>query len=505
VLSDVRGVHFPVSVGELPNGNAVVFALRDSTLLAGLSVPSEPGPLLAIRDNPHDPYGKLLILTGDRPEDLLEAARSLTINGRMPRAASVRPPAVTAPAGQAYEAPRWLHADKPSAIGAYTTDERLKLQGTGSINLYFRLPPDLFLRARQSVPLLLKYEYSGVPEGSQAALHVRLNGKDIDSIQLKPASTPFEESEIVRLPTGNLLAYTNTLTVDFYFERGAPPQNVRPSFAIHRDSSLDLRGIPHSVVLPRLELFADAGYPFTEWPDLARTAVIMPAAPTPAEYETLLDMTGFFGAQTGALATGLTVTGMDHLNQVGEKDLVLIGTPDSQPLLSEWSGRMPVVLSGPETRVNEIAESTQWLHLEWPFRKYDSIRLRRSFAGGATIDALVASFVSPLRPDRLVVAIIPSGADAIGAVRALFTPSERQGPVYGGVAISKNGRFESFLVGMLAYHAGEVNRYQYTIVRLIENYWLIPLLILLLALMIVAWVRWSTERVAERRLVTWET
>ena len=153
-----------------------------------------------MRDNPRDPYGKLLIITGDTSEDLVEAARLLTSNRQMPRAANVGISTVSVPASRPYGAPRWLDADKPSAIGTYTTDERLKLQGTGSINLYFRLPPDLFLRARQSVPLLLKYSYGGAPEGSSAALHVRLNGKDIDSIQLKPASAPVEESEIFRLP-----------------------------------------------------------------------------------------------------------------------------------------------------------------------------------------------------------------------------------------------------------------------------------------------------------------
>jgi len=503
VLSDIRGVHLPVSVGELRNGNAVVFALRDSKLLAGLSLPSGQGPLLAIRDNPHDPYGKLLIVTGDNSEDLLEAARSLTSVRWMPHVANVRAAhVVPAPARQAYDAPRWLQADRPSVIGAYTTDERLKLQGTGSITLYFRLPPDLFLRARQSIPLLLKYEYGGVPKGSPAALHLRLNGTDIDSIQLKPATTPVELSEVVRLPTGSLQEFTNTLTVDFYFARDTPPPNVRPSFAIHRDSSLDLRGIPHSVVLPRLELFAHAGYPFTEWPDLSRTAVIMPTAPTPDEYETLLDMAGFFGAQTGALASRLTVSGTDHLDRVQEKDLVLIGTPASQPLLSEWASRMPLELTGQVLRVHETEMSTRLLHPEWPFRETDAGHLRRLAGGGASVDALVESFVSPLRTDRAVVAIDPSGSSAMDAVRLLFTPSERQGPVYGGVAVSHNGRFESFLVGTLAYHAGELDSYQYTMVRLIECYWLIPLIVILLALIIVTWVRWTTERVAAQRLET---
>jgi cellulose synthase (UDP-forming) len=505
VLSDVRGVHFPVSVDALPDGNAVVFALRDSPLLAGLSLPSERGPLLAICDNPRDLYGKLLIVTGDHSADLLQAARSLSSDSQLLRGATVYPPKIQLPARQAYDAPRWLQADKPFAIGSYTTDERLKLQGTGSINLYFRLPPDLFLRARQSVPLLLKYQYSGTPKGSPAALHVRLNGKDIDSVHLKPASSPVEESEVFRLPTGSLLAYANTLTVDFYFERNVLAPNVRPSFAIHRSSSIDFRGIPHSVVLPRLELFADAGFPFTQWPDLSRAAVVMPNTPTPADYEMLLDMAGFFGAQTGALASGLSVTDADHLEPVQGKDLVLIGSPDSQPLVSKWGAKMPLVASGVDMRVNESAAWTLLLHPEWPFREYDGGRLQHWVSEGASLDVLVESFVSPLRPDRLVVAIVPCGPGAMDAVRALFTPSERQGPVFGGVAVSRNGRFESFLVGTLAYHAGEIDRYQHGMVFLIEYYWLLPPLVLVLAAAIAVWVRRSTERIAQRRLAALET
>ena len=505
VASDVRGVHFPVSVGEFPNGNALVFALRSSPLLAGLSLPSVSGSLLVVRDNPHDPYGKLLIFTGKDSNDLLEAARTLTSSSWMPHVDSLRGHSTPLPAARPYGAPRWLQTDRPSAIGSYTTDEHLKLQGTGSINLYFRLPPDLFLRAHQSVPLLLRYEYGGAPEGARPALHVRLNGQDIDSIQLQAASAPVEGAETIRLPTGSLLPYTNELTVDFYFERNIPATKIRPSFAIRRNSSLDLRGLPHSVVLPRLELFADAGYPFTEFPDGSRTAVIMPSAPTPVEYETLLDMAGFLGAQTGALATGLTVAGPNDLDQVREKDLVLIGTTASQPLLSEWASDMPVDLSGTDMRVNDAPESTLLLHPAWPFRNYDGRRLRRLLGGGANLDALAESFESPLRSDRVVVAIVPSGSNAIEAVRALFTPSERQGPVYGGVAISRNGRFESYLVGTLAYHTGELDRFQYTTILLFENYRVIPLIVLLLALIIVAWVRWSTERVAAERLATWET
>ncbi len=510
VLSDVRGVHFPVSVGQFPNGNALVFASRGSSLLDGLALPSAPGPMLAMRDNPRDPYGKLLIITGDHAGDLLEAAKALAGARWFPHVDSIRahggPPAARAQ----YDAPRWLRADAPAAIGAYTTAAHMRLQGAGSINVYFRLPPDLFLSAHQSVPLLLKYRYSGAPEDSEPALNVRLNGDNIETIQLEPAVGLVEGSAIFRLPTGSLQPYVNTLTVDFYFGGNASASNLRPTFEVDRDSMLDLRGLPHSVVLPRLELFADAGYPFTEWPDCGRTAVVMPDSPTPAEYETLLDMAGFFGAQTGALATGLEVVGPDNLENnldlTQQKDLVLIGSPASQPLISDWAGNMPLDLSGRGMRVNQASESTLLLNPEWPFREYDSTRLQSLLTGGATnANLFLESFLSPLHSNRAVVAVIPTGPNAVGAVRALFTPSERQGPVYGGVAIAQNGQFESFLVGPQAYHAGNFNRYQFVAVLLFEHYRLIPLLLLILSLVIVAWLRLFTERVAKRRLATFVT
>jgi hypothetical protein len=182
----------------------------------------------------------------------------------------------------------------------------------------------------------------------------------------------------------------------------------------------------------------------------------------------------------------------------------MIGTLDSQPLLSKWADRMPLALSGLDMHVNQEPVWNLLLHPEWPFRAYDGGRLQRSLGDGANLDVLVETFVSPLRPDRLVVAIVPRGSRAIDGVRALFTPSERQGPVYGGVAVSHDGRFQSYLVGTLAYHAGDLDRFQYATVLLIEHYWLIPPVVLVLAVVIAAWMRRSTERVAEGRLATTE-
>src|SRR5207244_12145145 len=77
IFSDFRGARFPVTVGELPTGNAVVLALCNSELAASLSLPPRTGPLLAVRDDPRDTYGKSLLLAATRTEDLLLAACAL--------------------------------------------------------------------------------------------------------------------------------------------------------------------------------------------------------------------------------------------------------------------------------------------------------------------------------------------------------------------------------------------------------------------------------------------
>src|SRR5258708_12065879 len=99
----------------------------------------------------------------------------------------------------------------------YTSDERLKLKSAGSINIYFRLAPDLFLAARQSVPLLLKFGYAGVAHDTRAALHVRLNGQAVDSIRLAPAPTSVERAQTAQLPTVRLPPSIHTLTPHLSF------------------------------------------------------------------------------------------------------------------------------------------------------------------------------------------------------------------------------------------------------------------------------------------------
>jgi hypothetical protein len=176
----------------------------------------------------------------------------------------------------------------------------------------------------------------------------------------------------------------------------------------------------------------------------------------------------------------------------------LLGTPANQPLFSEWQSEMPVGVSTDGMHVNRSPAPNRILYPEIPFRDRDWDGLAQLLANARQPDLIVQDFVSPLNAERSVVAILTPSKPA--EVAALFMPATREGPVYGGVTILENGHFHSFLVGSRTYHSGQLTRYQYAMVLAFENYRLIPFLVLLLAFVVGAWLRRSTEAVAARRL-----
>ncbi len=85
--------------------------------------------------------------------------------------------------------------------------------------------------------------------------------------------------------------FSNTMMMQFIFllaKKGrcedTAPYNLKG--AVLKDSYLDIRDIPHWAVMPNLELFSNAGYPFTRRADLTDTAVVLPDTPGPEEIET---------------------------------------------------------------------------------------------------------------------------------------------------------------------------------------------------------------------------
>lgn len=170
-------------------------------------------PAIAMRDNPSDPYGKVLVLTGENPDQILIAARALTL-GRFQRdtdeAAALSD--VLPPPRSLYDAPKWLQAGTSVRIAENAAPGLLKA-GTGNqAKLYFRLAPDLYFGSHASVPLKLGYRLSNVPAGARAQIRITLNGVFVAHRELQIHSSPELQSQSFGIPSV-LLYPSNTLTV----------------------------------------------------------------------------------------------------------------------------------------------------------------------------------------------------------------------------------------------------------------------------------------------------
>lgn len=478
VAAERRDVRFPVSIGRLPDGNGIVIARHGSTLASSLSLSGRS--VAEVRSHPATGGGRLLVIGGAASPEILSAAQSFVarqLEGRGARASGDR--SDRSDAGR--EAPRWLSSREPVPLAAGLGAERIRIDGHGVIQVPFRIPPDLVLAARQAVPLRLRFSYGGATTEPFALLRIRVNGRDVDGIRLAPSAGAMTRDETVWLPTAQLRPYLNTLTVEA--DLGPRVHSAVSRFvAIDGQSTIDVRGLPHSIVLPRLDLMVDAGYPFTAVADLSRTAIVLSNAPTAAEYETVLNVARLFAAQTGTPASGVTIVDAAHADTVKDKDLLVLGTPAAQPLFARWANAMPLAFTSGETWINRQAGSSSWWSARWPFQRRDRERLARLVGAGYTFDSVIEQFESPFRSDRSVVALV--SGDAHGETTASAFTAARSGTIDGGVAVARNGRFESFRLAVAPFRAGEPDAADRLLVAVIDESWTIPVLVLLIALVI---------------------
>src|SRR6185312_2158087 len=146
ILNEDHGARFPVTVGSIPAGNAIVISENAADLPAALGVTAGGGATIAIRTNPNDPYSKVLVLTGENADDLLTATKTLPLSaGQLAGAtANVKQPRETK-SRQPDDAPRWLSTEKLTTLGELANQTELQGVGDVPLGVYFRIPPDLYL------------------------------------------------------------------------------------------------------------------------------------------------------------------------------------------------------------------------------------------------------------------------------------------------------------------------------------------------------------------------
>jgi cellulose synthase (UDP-forming) len=515
VIAKSRPLHFPVSMGTLPKGNVVLFVDKPSALPSGLDVDVH-GPLLAVRTNPNDTYGKVLVIAGTDPDQLLIAARALAVGNTFLQGQTIQVSNFQLPdARAADDAPLWMRTDRISNFADYGESPQLQSDGSGPLPVYLRVPPDLYYSDRQNLPMHLDYRYNAVSLANTSTLRITANGTMVNELPLPHENQPKKElSYNVSVPITGMRPFANTFLFNFYFQvaktgncQDTPPINLQG--ALLRSSYLDIRGLRHWAALPNLELFANAGFPFTRFADLSQTRIVLPPAPTPEETALYLTLMAYFSEQTGYPALRATVGDSSALKQ--DADYLILGTPSDQPAFAELKDKLPVTVredgysvQGTEGIFSAI-EHAWWQVAEmrpnwWWKLEQSTQRSGLLNSMGQTPDALIQGIESPWGSNRSIVAITYRGDDSATQLATAFWKASESGDMSESVSVLHGSSFNSYRLGDRYYHVGHLPWWDRVHYWLREFPWFIVVLTFVLGLFLVPWVSARLDRVAKERL-----
>jgi cellulose synthase (UDP-forming) len=516
VIAKSRPLSFPVSIGgTLPKGNIVLFIDNASAMPAGLNI-ATGGPVVAVRTNPADAFGKVLVIAGEDPEQLLTAARAIAVGNTMLQGNTAR---ITdfqlPPARQTDDAPLWLRTDRTLPLWDYSQNAELQSDGSGPLPVYLRIPPDIYYGDRQNLPLQLDYRYNAISLANASTLRVSANGALVNELPLPHQNNPKRTlSYNVAVPIVNMRPFANTFLFNFYFQiakmgncQDTPPINLQG--AILRSSYLDLGNLKHWAEMPNLELFANAGFPFTRFADLSQTRIVLPQTPGPEEMGLYLSLLAYFGEQTGYPA--LRVTVVDSSGLASDADYLVIGTPSDQPAFEQLNGQLPVAVRGEGLSIKDTdgffasIQHAWWqvaqMRPNWWWRTGQTKErdgLLESL--GQFPDTLLEGIESPWNSSRSVVTITLRNEDTAAPFAAAFWKSSMSGDIGQSVSVLHGDEFTSYRLGDKFYHVGSMPWWSYVRYSLRAFPWLIVVLTFVLGLFIVPWVKMRLDGRSKARL-----
>jgi cellulose synthase (UDP-forming) len=369
-------------------------------------------------------------------------------------------------------------------VGEFASGEQLRVVGAGATSLYFRLPPDLHYANHSGIPLRLNVRLGGLTAGTGVRMGIRLNGTVVEHRDFRAAGASMVLRETVRLPVPHLYP-RNTLTVEFSYDGKGPTVPIEA--VILRDSGIDITGIAQFVRMPRLDLLAAAGFPFTRMADLSGTAVVLPSRPTPEQIGLYLGLMGFFGAQTGIPALRVSVADPDRVEDVAAKDLLVLGSGQDQPLFSRWAHWLPVRMDSDQFLLNAPRRPYSLLAQLPVALGNERRRLSELLAGETPADAIIQAAASPFHGGHSIVTVMTPGSTSLEPLVRVLERSVHTQDVQGSLSILKGGRFHSFHLPVAGYHAGRLP-WPAALDYLVRVwFWVLPIVILGLALGL-AWI-----------------
>lgn len=480
-----RRAYFPVEKDSAPaSGNAIIFVNGSEQARFFYSEPLT-GPTLAVTPNPQDPSSKFLLVMGRNGNELKQAAIALaagnqTLNGPVAIITEFSDLKPRVP----YDAPKWLRTDRPVAFGELIEEKRLNVSGYSPdlIRINLRTPPDLFSWREKKVPIQLKYRYTPQPTSVNSSLLFSVDDLFVKSMPLfaiddlyaekTPSTQTLPDQDIpsealleVPLDTLKPRSQLQFRYMYDYIKQGECRDiiidNVRGY--IDPESTIDLTSYPHFKAMPDLTSFVDSGWPFTRLADLSETAVIIDKQFSADEITLYLELMGLMGESTGYPALAVTVTHIDSIDAVADKDLLVISANAEKPALTYWSDFLTGSYTGGDGKRMGTSDLL-YKRLMWPTPDpRDSIVPQRASVAYQSrgTSAIVAGFESPKTPGRSVVIAAsnqPGGLQQAGL--AILKHEDFEGTVGGSLSIIRNNKIDQ-LIADQTYYTGQLGFFKH--------------------------------------------
>lgn len=521
VLADYRGARFPVTFDQIPPQHALVFATNASRP-AQLQLAEVSSPTVSIVDHPADPTVKLLVFQGKDEPQLQQAVEGVVLGNPVLSGPSATVTAVKYQKREPYDAPRWLQTHRPVRLGELV-DSPQQLQSSGvapaPVRINMRLPPDLFAWNQSGVPMDLRYRYTAPHERDNSALNVSVNEQLLRSYRLRAEDQSGTARKLlVPLLEGDTTQHTEEVLIPAFqlgsnnqlqFRFSLDPQRQGPCShvpleqarqAIDLDSTIDFSEFPHYTAMPNLALFANAGYPFTRYADLAETAIVLPDTTQTATLEQLFFLLGRMGRHTGAVAMSYQLLNTEQATQAGDVDLLILTGAAANELLESWGKDPALIVNGGKRTFREqpAAPVSRLQPISASEARESGRDVQVDLNASGSLGAFV-SFESPLSGDRTVVAL--SGTDE-EAGRALVTALEDDGRVpliRGDLAVVRNNTVESYQ-GQSIYYVGSLSLWKRLWFHLSQHVILLTLVALGVVVLIAMLLYGGLQRRVARRL-----
>lgn len=464
-----RGQRFPVLYNQLPaQQHAVVFATNAHRPDFLKDLPPVDKPTIEMVSQPENPYEKMLLILGRDDKDLITAVEGiaqgeLLLRGDTSTVESVK---LLQPR-QAYDAPNWVRTDRRTTFAELMQYEN-QLQSDGlqpnPISVTLNLPPDLFLVRARGIDMDLIWRYTAPFQQDGSRLAVYLNNQFMQDYPLSAKQD--EGKQLLRIPLVQglqdssqqltlpalRLGVVNQLRFDFDYAntflggtadgRCETVTSVDHHVVVDGSSTIDFSGYRHYIEMPSLRAFANAGFPFSRYADLAQTVVLVQPDPEAGQVSAMLNALGNIGAQTGYPA--LRVQMSDDWNQAktSDADLLMIGgiPPDLRDdakinlLVDAARGwiktpvRQPALDSGPLTDSDLQAESQTAIGSRGPM-------------------AAIVGFQSPFNNQRSVVALMADSPRAWELLNDALLDSGKRTAIFGSASIIRESGVNSLRVG----------------------------------------------------------